>query len=115
VEISIRAEAEDGSLESLLRWLRADPELTGQAEVSPGYRRVSESMGGVLEVINIAVADATAVLSLILTWRGQRAKPAPLVVVVDGRPVTLTDEDAVRQITALAEEAQRRQNHSDAG
>lgn len=122
MEISIRADAEDGSLESLLRWLGDDPELMTLAELSPGYRTAPESMGGVLEAINIVVGNATAVLNLALaytSWRGQHTTAAPIVVVLDGRQVTLSgkdgDEDAVRQITALAEEARRQQGRADAG
>lgn len=118
MEISIRAGAEDGSLESLLRWLGDDPELMALAELSPGYRTAPESMGGVLEAINIVVGNATAVLNLALaytSWRGQHTTAAP-VVVLDGRQVTLSgkdgDEDAVRQITGLAEEARRQQGRA---
>jgi hypothetical protein len=121
VEISIRASADDGSLESLLRWLGNDPELRAVAVLSPGYRTAPESMGGVLEAINILVGNATALMNLALayaSWRSQHATAAPIVVVLDGRQVTLSgedgDEDAVRQITALAEQSRRQQGRTHA-
>lgn len=110
MKISIRMDPDGEGLESLLRWLRSDPEVTADARLEPGYRSIPDAMGGVLQVISVVLPNTTALFNLAIAysnWRRQRPAAPPVVIVLGDREVTLSgdDQDPVRQITALLDDA----------
>ncbi|MET9557422.1 hypothetical protein [Streptomyces sp. NPDC006645] len=92
---------------SLGRWLVAEPELRGRAQVVAGVGESGQGrMGGGLEVVNVVLANSIALGSLItavLTWRGSRARPPQVRLERDGVVVTVQDgsPEAVERILAV--------------
>ncbi|MFF4602340.1 hypothetical protein ACFY12_06210 [Streptomyces sp. NPDC001339] len=80
---------------SLYRWLVADPELSGRAEVSAGTAPTRQGdMGGALEVVNVVFGDVIALGNLLVavaTWRGSRPRPPHVRIERDGVSITVQD------------------------
>lgn len=89
---------------SLYRWLVAEPELRGLAEVSTGSGQPGQGrMGGALDVIDVVLANGIALGSLITAvaaWRNARPRPPVVRLERDGMVVTLRDgsPEAVERI-----------------
>ncbi|GAU66016.1 Syd protein [Streptomyces sp. NBRC 110611] len=80
---------------SLYRWLVADPELRGRAEVSAGAAPTGQGeMGGALEVVNVVFGDVIALGNLLVAvaaWRGSRPRPPQVRIERDGVSITVQD------------------------
>ncbi|MGC0211919.1 effector-associated constant component EACC1 [Streptomyces levis] len=89
-----------GEAEALLRWLREESDLHGQARVSFSGSQPPPlgGMGGsALEIVNVVLSNSIALGSLLTTlvaWRSSRPSPPPAVrIEVNGVPVTVNTDD----------------------
>lgn len=84
-----------GAAASLYRWLLADPELSGRAEVSVGAVTAGQGeMGGALEAVDVVFGNAIALGNLLVAvaaWRGSRPRPPEVKIERDGVSVTVQD------------------------
>ncbi|GAA1172890.1 hypothetical protein F4556_002083 [Kitasatospora gansuensis] len=81
---------------SLYRWLVAESELRGGAEVAlRGGGMTPGQMGeGALEIVNVVIANGIALGSLVTAvaaWRGSRSRPPQVRLERNGVVVTLQD------------------------
>ncbi|MFB8141335.1 effector-associated constant component EACC1 [Streptomyces parvus] len=109
-------EAFGGEAETLLRWLREERDLHGQARVSLGGTHPSPpgGMGGsALEIVNVVLTNSIALGSLVATlvaWRSSRPAPPPAVrIEVNGVPVTVNTDDpeVIRSLIETLRDADR--------
>lgn len=95
------------SATSLYRWLTAEPELRGCAEVTTRSEQPGQGhMGGALDIVNVVLANGIALGSLItavVTWRGSRPRPPQVRLERNGVVVTLegASPETVEQILKL--------------
>nr|BEK65739.1 hypothetical protein KPHV_29660 [Kitasatospora purpeofusca] len=89
-----------GESEALLRWLREERSLRGQARISAHRSQppAPGEMGGIsLEVVNVVLSNAIALSSLLTTiaaWRSSRPAPRPSVTIeANGASVTVETSD----------------------
>jgi Effector Associated Constant Component 1 len=108
---------------SLYRWLVADRELRGLAEVAvmSAHSRQGD-MGGALEVVNVVLSNTIALSSLLVAvaaWRGSRTRPAEVRLERDGVTVTVRDaspemvEQILRTLNADNPNSSREPHHGD--
>lgn len=109
MEISLSFGGGEGSQDasSLYRWLVAEPELRGRAEVGVGAAEAGPGhMGGALDVVNVVLANSIALGSLItavLAWRGTRPRAPQVRLERDGVVVIVQDSspETVERILAM--------------
>ncbi|MEV6751325.1 hypothetical protein [Streptomyces sp. NPDC051214] len=95
------------SVLSLYRWLLAEPELRGQAQVSTAARHTAPgSMGDGLDLVNVVLANSIALgglVTAVAAWRGSRPRPPQVRLERDGVVVTLRDSspETVEQVLRL--------------
>jgi hypothetical protein len=97
-----------GSARALYRWLLADPELRGLAEVTAAPTRQEPGhMGGAMEAVDVVVSNLIGLSSLLVgiaAWRGARSRSPRVRIEHDGTAVTLEDaspESVERILRAL--------------
>lgn len=83
------------SASSLYRWLVAEPELRGHAQVSTGARQPAPGhMGDGLDLVNVVLANSIALgglVTAVAAWRGSRPRPPQVRLERDGTVITLQD------------------------
>lgn len=84
-----------GSAMSLYRWLIADPELRGLAQVStapvPSRRG---HMGGATEIVNVVLGNTIALSNLLVAvaaWRDSRPRSPQVRLERDGESITVSE------------------------
>ncbi|MFF1419359.1 hypothetical protein [Streptomyces sp. NPDC058280] len=86
------------SATSLYRWLMAEPELRGRAEVSVESAQSAEGhMGEALDIVNVVLTHTIALGSLItavVAWRSSRPRSPQVRLERDGVVVILEDGSA---------------------
>jgi hypothetical protein len=97
-------------LRSLLEWLRLEDELRGQVRLEAAHDPSGQQMGGVLDVLTVALGSggAGAVLaSSLSTWLTHRSSDVKITVTApDGRRVEV-DARRVRDVPALTRDVER--------
>ncbi|MEU8802440.1 hypothetical protein [Spirillospora sp. NPDC048819] len=99
-------DADGQELKSLYRWLSRDGMLMRHAQVSFEQADRPGEMGGVFDLINVLLADASAVAGMgslavaLKTWRGTRSRPAAITIEHNGVIITLTEgsEEEIRSL-----------------
>lgn len=104
---------EPDELRSLLEWLRREDELRGRVSLEGAVDPSGEQMGGVLDVLTVALGSggAAAVLAGSLsTWFTQRSSDVKVTVVgPDGRRIEV-DARRVRDVPDLMRDVERLAN-----
>ncbi|MFJ7157536.1 hypothetical protein ACIQUQ_21640 [Streptomyces sp. NPDC101118] len=102
---------DETELQSLLKWLKQDPELRGRTTIRLVESEPDpEAMGGALEAVHVIINDAVAVAGLavsVATWLASRSRQRPRTIRREGGDTVLAPDASPEEVQAVLEDGAR--------